>query len=150
MICIVTLKDIFKSVCDHISDVTELPLEDSDTEEPVVRPSFKIFMDTVNTGFYSSGLRQVKVYFNVYFYSSDRKHSKSEIMEIEDKIAFSFLEPFYIKDECAVYIDDLEFEKVDDGIMNCSFNFEIGTEFIDETDIETMEELETRERWEEF
>ena len=150
MICIVTLKDIFKSVCDHISDITELPLEDSDTEEPVVRPSFKIFMDTVNTGFYSSGLRQVKVYFNIYFYSSDRKHSKSEIMEIEDKIAFSFLEPFYIKDECAVYIDDLEFEKVDDGIMNCSFNFEIGTEFIDETDIETMEELETNERWEEF
>ena len=150
MICIVTLKDIFKSVCDHISDITELPLEDSDTEEPVVRPSFKIFMDTVNTGFYSSGLRQVKVYFNIYFYSSDRKHSKSEIMEIEDKIAFSFLEPFYIKDECAVYIDDLEFEKVDDGIMNCSFNFEMGTEFIDETDIETMEKLETKERLEEF
>lgn len=171
MICIVTLKDIFKSVCDHISDVTELPLEDSDTEEPVVRPSFKIFMDTVNTGFYSSGLRQVKVYFNIYFYSSDRKHSKSEIMEIEDKIAFSFLEPFYItvertsgtrsqnsykdefcytEEECAVYADDLEFEKVDDGIMNCSFNFEIGTEFIDETDIETMEKLETNERLEEF
>ena len=150
MICIVTLKDIFKSLCDHISDVTELPLEDSDIEEPVVRPSFKIFMDTVNTGFYSSGLRQVKVYFNIYFYSSDRKHSKSEIMEIEDKIAFSFLEPFYIKEECAVYIDDLEFEKVDDGIMNCSFNFEIGTEFIDETDIETMHELKTNERLEEF
>ena len=150
MICIVTLKDIFKSLCDHISDVTELPLEDSDIEEPVVRPSFKIFMDTVNTGFYSSGLRKVKVYFNIYFYSSDRKHSKSEIMEIEDKIAFSFLEPFYIKDECTVYIDDLVFEKVDDGIMNCSFNFEIGTEFIDETDIETMEELETKERLEEF
>ena len=145
MIYIVTLKDIFKSVCDHISDVTELPIEDSDTEEPVVRPSFKIFMDTVNTGFYSSALRQVKVYFNIYFYSSDRKHSKSEIMEIEDKIAFSFLEPFYIKEECAMYIDDLEFEKVEDGIMNCSFNFEIGTEFIDETDIETMEELEIKE-----
>ena len=150
MINIVTLKDIFKSVCVHISAVTELPLEDSDTEEPVVRPSFKIFMDTVNTGFFSSALRQIKVYFNVYFYSSDRKHSKSEIMEIEDKIAFSFLEPFYIKEECAVYIDDLEFEKVDDGIMNCSFNFEIGTEFIDETDIETMQELKTNERLEEF
>ena len=150
MINIVTLKDIFKSVCAHISAVTELPLEDSDTEEPVVRPSFKIFMDTVNTGFFSSALRQIKVYFNVYFYSSDRKHSKSEIMEIEDKIAFSFLEPFYIKGECAVYIDDLEFEKVDDGIMNCSFNFEIGTEFIDETDIETMQELKTNERLEEF
>ena len=150
MINIVTLKDIFKSVCAHISAVTELPLEDSDTEEPVVRPSFKIFMDTVNTGFFSSALRQIKVYFNVYFYSSDRKHSKSEIMEIEDKMAFSFLEPFYIKGECAVYIDDLEFEKVDDGIMNCSFNFEIGTEFIDETDIETMEKLETKERSEEF
>ena len=145
MIVIVTLKDIFKSVCNHISTVTELPLEDSDTEEPVVRPSFKIFMDTVNTGFYSSALRQVRVYFNVYFYSSDRKRSKSEIMEIEDKIAFSFLEPFYIKEECAVYIDDLEFEKVDNGIMNCSFNFEIGTEFIDESDIETMEELEIKE-----
>ncbi len=150
MINIVTLKDIFKSVCAHISAVTELPLEDSDTEEPVVRPSFKIFMDTVNTGFFSSALRQIKVYFNVYFYSSDRKHSKSEIMEIEDKMAFSFLEPFYIKGECAVYIDDLEFEKVDDGIMNCSFNFEIGTEFIDETDIETMHELKTNERLEEF
>lgn len=147
MIYIVTLKDIFKSLCDHISDVTELPLVDSNLEEPVIRPSFKIFMDMVNTGLYSSSLRQVKVYFNIYFYASDRKHSKSEIMDIEDKIAFSFLEPFYIKEECAVYIDDLEFEKVDDGIMNCSFDFEIATEFIDEAGIETMYELELRRNY---
>ncbi len=125
-------------------------------------------MNTVHTGFYSSALRQVKVYFNIYFYVKDRKHSKAEIMDIEDKIAFSFLEPFYIttdrtsgtrsqnspedefcysEDKCAVYIDDLEFEKVEDGIMNCSFDFEIATEFIDEAGIETMYELELRRNY---
>ena len=98
-------------------------------------------MDTVNTGLYSSGLRQVKVYFNCYYYAKNQKHSKSEIYEIEDKLAFSFLEPLRIKELCAVYIDSLEFEKVDDGILNCSFNFEIATEFIDESNIETMEDL---------
>lgn len=147
MISIVTLKDIFTAVRQHISDVTEMPVEDSDLEEPVVRPSFKIFMNTVYTGFYSSALRQARVYFNIYFYAKDRKHSKAEIMDIADKIAFSFLEPFRIKEECAVYIDDLEFEKVEDGIMNCSFDFEIATEFIDEAGIETMYELELRRNY---
>ena len=141
MIDIVRLKDIFKSVCNHVSIVTELPIVDSDMQEPVVRPSFKIFMNTVSTALFSSALRQVKVYFNLYFYSADRKHSKADVMEIEDKISFSFLEPFEIKGNCAVYIDDLAFEKVEDGILNCSFNFEIATEFIDESELETMEEL---------
>lgn len=99
---IVTLKDIFKSVCDHISEITSIPIVDSDLEEPVERPVFKIFMDTVNTGLYSSGLRQVKVYFNCYYYAKNEKHSKSEIYEIEDKLAFSFLEPFQIKEHCLV------------------------------------------------
>lgn len=145
----VTLKDIFKSVCDHISDVTEIPVVDSDMKEPVIRPSFKIFMNTVKTGLFSSALREVKVYFNIYFYSSDRKHSKSNIMDIEDKIAYSFLEPFEIKENCCVYVDDLEFEKVADGVLNCSFDFEIGTEFgIEDKDgieNETMEELHINE-----
>lgn len=149
MIVIVTLKDIYKAVCNHISETTSIPLVDSDLEEPVERPSFKIFMDTVNTGFYSSGLRQVKVYFNTYFYASDKKHSKSEIYEIEDKLAFSFLEPLRIKDTCVVYVDDLEFEKVEDGILNCSFNFEIGTEFIDESNLKPMDELVINEKLEE-
>lgn len=144
MIDIVTLKDIYKAVCNHISNVANIPVVDSDLEEPVIRPSFKIFMDTVNTGLYSSGLRQVKVYFNCYYYVKNEKHSKSEIYEIEDKLAFSFLEPLQIKATCAVYVDDLEFEKVEDGILNCSFNFEIATEFIDESNIETMEELKIK------
>ena len=101
---IVTLKDIFKAVCSHISEVTNIPLVDSDLEEPIERPVFKIFMDTVKTGFYSSGLRQVKVYFNIYYYAANKKHSKSEIYDIEDKLAFSFLEPFEIKAGCVVYI----------------------------------------------
>ncbi len=115
--------------------MAKLPVVDSDMEEPVIRPSFKIFMDTVNTGLFSSALRQLKVYFNIYFYSSDRKHSKAEVMDIEDKIAYSFLEPFEIKERCLVYIDDLKFEKVIDGILNISFNFEIATEFIGENEM---------------
>lgn len=149
MISIVTLKDIFKSVCDHISDTTSIPLVDSDLEEPVERPSFKVFMDTVNTGLYSSGLRQVKVYINCYYYAKNQKHSKSEIYEIEDRLAVSFLEPLRIKDTCAVFVDDLEYEKVEDGILNCSFNFEIGTEFIDESNLEPMDGLVINEKLEE-
>ncbi len=150
MITVVTLKDIFKSVCDHISKVTDLPVADSDMEEPVIRPSFKIFMDTVKMGLFSSALRQVKVYFNIYFYSSKRKHSKGEIMYIKDKIAISFFDPFEIKENCCVYVDDLEFEKVADGILNCSFNFEIATEFRNENKDgignEVMEDLYVDEK----
>lgn len=141
MIAIITLKDIFKSMCTHITETTKLPIADSDMEEPVIRPAFKIFMDTVKTGHYSSSLRQVKAYFNIYFYASNRGRSKAEIMDIEDKISFSFLEPFEIKERCCVYVDGLEFERVEDGILNLSFDFEIGTEFIDESELETMEEL---------
>lgn len=146
MIGIVTLKDIFKSMCNHFIEITNILLDDSDLDEPMERPVFKIFMDTVETGLYSSGLRMVKVYFNIYFYSENRKHSKSEIMDIEDKIAYSFLEPFKVKEHCAVYIDSLDFEKVEEGILNCSFDFEIAT---DESSLETMEELVIKEILEE-
>lgn len=141
MIYIVSLKDIYKAVCEHISSVTEMTLMDSDVDEPVVRPSFKIFMNKADSGFYSSSLRQLKLYFDIYFYSSDRKHSKAEIYDIEDKISFSFLEPFEIKENCVVYVNDLEFEKIENGILNCSFNFEIATEFVDESEFEEMDKL---------
>lgn len=149
MIDIVTLKNIYQAVCDHITKSTNIPVIDSDIEEPVVRPSFKIFMDTVNTGFYSSAIRKVQVYFNIHYYAKNKKHSKGEIMDIEDKIGLSFIEPFEIKEGCAVYVDDLEFEKVTDGILNCSFDFEIGVEFVDESGLEPMEELIIKEKLEE-
>ena len=107
-------------------------------------------MNTVKTGLFSSALREVKVYFNIYFYASDRKHSKVELMDIEDKISFSFLEPFEIKENCVVFVDDLEFERLPDGILNCSFNLEIATEFIDESKIENMEELNINQKMEEL
>ncbi|MEI3162936.1 MAG: DUF6838 family protein [Lachnospirales bacterium] len=137
----IALADIFKSVCNSISESTDIQIIDSDTEEPVERPSFKIFMDTVKTDFFSSRIRSIRVYFNCYYYARDRNRNKAEIFEIEDKLSTAFLEPLFIKNSCAVYVDNLDFEKVEDGILNCSFDFEIGTEFIDESDLETMKEL---------
>ena len=141
MRAIITLADIFKSVCNCINKSTNIQLLDSDIEEPVERPSFKIFMNTVKTGFFSSRVRSIRVYFNCYYYARDRTKNKVEILDIEDKLSMSFLEPLLIKDRCAVYVDDLEFEKVENGILNCSFNFEIGTEFIDESNVETIEKI---------
>lgn len=141
MRAIITLADIFKSVCNCINKSINIQLLDSDIEEPVERPSFKIFMNTVKTGFFSSRIRSIRVYFNCYYYARDRTKNKVEILDIEDKLSMSFLEPLLIKDRCAVYVDDLEFEKVENGILNCSFNFEIGTEFIDESNVETIEKI---------
>ena len=141
MRAIITLADIFKSVCNCINKSTNIQLVDSDIEEPVERPSFNIFMNTVKTGFFSSRVRSIRVYFNCYYYARDRTKNKVEILDIEDKLSMSFLEPLLIKDRCAVYVDDLEFEKVENGILNCSFNFEIGTEFIDESNVETIEKI---------
>lgn len=138
---LIKLKDIYGSVCRYLTELTEIPTTDSDLEEPIKRPCFRVFMDTVKTGFYSSALRQVRVYFEIYYYATDRGHSKAEIMDMKDTLSMSFMKPFYIKEHCAVYIDDVEFEKLSDGIMNCSFSFEIATEFLDESDIETMETL---------
>jgi len=139
----ITLKDVFKSVCDHISKTTKLTMVDSDMEEPVIRPSFKVFMNTVKTGLFSSTLRQVEVFFDICFYATDRKSSKTEFMDIKDKISYSFLKPLKIKEHCAIYIDDLNFEKIINGVLNCSFNFKIATEFENEEEnqYELMEDL---------
>lgn len=145
----IKISDIYKTVCELISSETNITVEDSDVEEPVVRPSFKIFMDTVRTGLYNKALRQVKCYINIYFYAQDRDYPKAEIFETENTLSFIFLEPLVINDTCAVYIDDVNFEKVDDGILNCSFDFEIATEYIDESDLEMMEELTIKDYLEE-
>lgn len=150
----VRLSDIFKAMCDHIRRVTGVPIADGDLVEPIVRPSFKIFTDTVSTGFFSSGLRQSKVYFSIYYYASERKRSKSEIMAMEDRIAQSFLEPFRIKKNCYAYVDDVEFERVTDGILNIRFNLEAATGYQTEedkrTDLENglMEDLYLKEEQE--
>lgn len=138
---IVTLKDIYAAVCDCITERTDIIAVDSDIEEPVERPVFKVFMETVNVGFYSSGLRQVKAYFNIYYYARNKNRSKSEIMDIEDTLGAVFLKPLKIKENCAVYIDEPEFEEVEDGILHFSFNIDIATEFIDESNIEEMKEI---------
>lgn len=149
MIAIITPADIFKSVCNRINKSTDIQLVDSDIEEPVERPSFKIFMETVKTGFFSARIRSIRVYFNCYYYARDRTRNKAEIFDVEDKLSTMFLEPLFIKEHCAVYIDNIAFEKVDDGILNCSFDFEIGTEFIDESNLEPMDELVINEKLEE-
>jgi len=139
----VTLKDIFGAVCNHISKTTELTMVDGDMEEPVIRPSFKVFMNTVKTGLFSSSLRQVHVFFDICFYATDKKRSKTEFMDIKDKVSHSFLKPFKIKERYFVYIDDLSFEKIINGVLNCSFNFEIATKFENEEEnqYELMEDL---------
>ena len=65
-------------------------------------------------------------------------------MDNEDKISVSFLGPFEIKDNCCVYVDNLNFEKITDGILNISFDFEMGFEFIDESELEDMEKLRVK------
>ena len=82
MRAIITLADIFKSVCNCINKSTNIQLLDSDIEEPVERPSFKIFMNTVKTGFFSSRVRSIRVYFNCYYYARDRTKNKVEILDI--------------------------------------------------------------------
>ncbi len=145
----VTIKEIYKSVSDLIYNATNITVEDSDIEEPVNRPVFKVFMDTAKTGLYNSAIKSIKVYFDVYYFAKNAKRSTAEIYGIENTLSDAFLAPLEIKDNCAVIIDDVEFEKVENGILNCGFNFEIGTEFIDESDLEFMEELEFMEKMEE-
>lgn len=137
----IELSDIYKAVCKAISKSTGIVILDSDINEPVIRPSFKIFMNTINSSHFSAALRELKVYFEIYFYAKDKGHSKSSIMDIEDKLAFLFLNPLKINENSSTYVNDLEFERVEDGILNCNFNLELATEYIDESEIEMMEIL---------
>ena len=135
------LRDIYKAVSKLIISETKMKIYDSDFEEPITRPSFRMFMDTYKSEHYSFGIRDLKVYFNVYFYSEKGKY---EIMDIQDKLSARFINPVHINRETSVYVDDLEFEKLPDNILNISFYFEIGLKFIDERDIEAMEILQQK------
>ena len=141
---IVSLKTIFKAVCEGLTEATGIATIDSDLAEPVEEPCFKVFMNT-KAGLFSQAIRQVKVYFDIYYYAKNEKDCKAEMMDIEDRLSFYFAEvPFEIKEGCAVFIDEVEFERLPKGILNISFDFEIGTEYLDESDAETMETLKLR------
>ena len=62
-------------------------------------------------------------------------------MVVQDKISKGLLLPLEINQTTSIYVNDLEFEKLKDNILNVSFNICLGLEFIDEKDIETMEKL---------
>lgn len=137
----IALKDIYKVVCQFLKKQTGVKVIDSDFDEPIVRPSFRVFMDTVKSGHFSSTLQNLNVFFEMYFYAKD---GKFENMDIQDKISRGFLYPLEINKKTVVYINDLEFEKLKYDILNISFNFEIGFEFIDESDVEAMEKLQQK------
>jgi len=146
----ITLKEIFTAMCSHLAEVTGVSVFDSDMTEPVVRPSFKVFMNVTKSDMYSWALRRLRVNFNIYFYASDRRGGKAEIFDIEDKISFSFIEPFEIREGCLVTVDEIDFERmnmergkngVGESILAVSLAFEIGSSVIDEDGLEDMEEL---------
>lgn len=135
----ITFKDMFKAVCQRIRDETNINILDGDVDEPILRPAFRVFMDTGETCLYSAYIRQKEVFFNIYFYAKEK--DKGAIMDIQDKLVNAFTEPLKIKEECSVYIDTLDFEKVEKDILNLSFDFSIGTKWLDESALEPMDKI---------
>ena len=133
----IALKDIYGAFSKFIKAKTKLRIIDSDFDEPIERPSFRMFMDTVKSEHFSSAVQELNVYFNLYLYAN----GKVEIMDVQDKISKGLLLPLEINQTTSIYVNDLEFEKLKDNILNVSFNICLGLEFIDEKDIETMEKL---------
>lgn len=131
-------------MCKGLTEATGVVPDDSDLDEPMERPCFKVFMDA-KAGLFSKEIRAVKVFFDIYYYASEKRKCKAEIMDIMDRVSFYFAEmPLEIKEDCVVYVDNVDLERLPEGIMNCSFDFEIGTEYLDESDIETMEVLKLK------
>lgn len=119
----VTVREVFGAVVKHFEEATGARAVTGELKEPGVRPGVRVFLNSVNTGLYSKRLGSRRFFFGVYYYARDRDRPKAELFDIKDSVAKSFYTPLAIRDDCRVYVDEVEFERLEDGILHIGFEF---------------------------
>jgi hypothetical protein len=122
---ILTLLEINKEINNTIknalkhTEFKDAPLRPEDVEEPIIRPSIKVEIQSSRNGRFNSCMREKTLTVRVYFFASDLRKYKKENAKMQDILENAFLDGLYAK---GVYIpiEDVESD-VADTVLICSF-----------------------------
>lgn len=146
----VTLLEINKSINDKIkaalvgTSFSTVPIIAEDLNEPIIRPSIKVQIESSTNGLFNSQCREKNITVRVYFFASDRNKYKIENAKMQDIIENAFLDDLEVKEGFFISIDEVESEVID-TVLESSFELymvELLPEKVSDTESnELMEEL---------
>lgn len=130
----ITLTAIQKAIADKIrfafskSEFKNIPIVSSDEEEPILRPSIKIFLEDTESYRFSK-MKEKTLTYRVYFFASDINKYKVENLKASDILEKEFLKPLKLNENCYIEIENFR-STVTDTVLLISF------------ELNTLEEIE--------
>ena len=120
------LKQFKTAINAAVLDATErkIPIIDADLTAPIVRPSFKTFVDGGSAYRLNDACRCRSVDVDIWFFASDRNAPRLENMEITDVLTEVFDTGVMTDGAIIPPSEELEFE-TEDGVLHLSFSADI-------------------------
>jgi len=152
VIITITLIDINKAINNQIkkaiggTEYSKVLIVAEDLSEPIIRPSFKVEIDSNSNGLINAVCREKDITVRVYYFATDLRKYKIENMKVQDILENAFLEDLEIRKGFFIPIFDVESE-TSDTVLISSFELSITEELPEPTMnefgeiIENMEEL---------
>lgn len=132
----VTLKDVMKSINVKLKkNLPTIPIQSTDIKEGFSRPCLYVSFDDVSTTPLNSQNISREIDTKIYFFPTDIKKNKLEILEVQDIIEKKFLGRFQITEGFNTMIEEIQSE-VTDGVLICEFKISYIEEKRDEDDFE--------------
>ncbi|WP_321994827.1 phage tail terminator family protein [Clostridium butyricum] len=141
----ITLLDVNKEIISKLKKSlskeghNNIKILESDLSEPIIRPSFKIFMEDPSYEALNSRYRENTVTIEIYFFATDIKKYKLENLKMQSLIETTFIEGLRIDDCFFIPINKVHSE-IQDTVLVSSFDIEMVQE-IEEDPGEPMEDL---------
>lgn len=141
----ITFLDINKAINNKIksmivnTEFSQVPIVAEDVTEPIVRPSFKVSVES-KCGNFNSVCREKSVTVQIYFFAKDRYKYKVENSKIQDLLQDGLLDGIYLNGS-HISIDEVECDIVD-TVLVCEFEMYLLEEIQEDlSNVETIGEL---------
>lgn len=140
----ITYESILRKITGKLTEMTGNKIEvvAEDFSESIIRPSFKIDIDSTAAKF-NAELMERGVTCRIYYFARDRTKYKLDNLKMQQKLEKAFFDKLEVEKGFFIFIEELEFETTD-TVLICSFNFTLleDSEQESEENYENMEELE--------
>lgn len=144
----VTYSEIIAAINTKIENsFADVEIQSPDSEEGLIRPSFRTNSDNVNTSNFMNEAKDSEITIRIYYFPSDSKKHRTELLSVQNKLEDTFLVENTIVTETGFVIEIYESEiNVVDGVLHFYFDIMFSEDFNRVDTGESMDNLEYKQK----
>lgn len=113
----IKLTEILKAVNLKLADRTGLKVNSFGRKELINRPSLKSNFDNLQFGPMGMTLYQRTGNLRIYYFANTDRDNAIELLDMQEILSALFYREIYIKDDYYMYLNDLQFDILEDDIL---------------------------------